>query len=45
MGSSRFDKGVKDWVTCVSSIDDDIIQLDDISGWSDRVTERREAPC
>jgi hypothetical protein len=40
-----FDKGVIDWVTCVSSIDDDIIQSDDMAGWSVRVTERREARC
>ena len=45
MGWSIFEKCVKDWGTCMSSIEDDIIQLDEMSGWSDRVTERKEAPC
>ena len=45
MGWSIFEKCVKDCGTCISSIEDDIIQLDEMSGWSDRVTERKEAPC
>ena len=45
VGWSIFVKCVIDWGGCISSIEDDIIQLDEMSGWSDRVTERKEAPC